>query len=242
MDEADLENMTPEQIAQLQRENCIFCKIISGEIPSKKVYEDSDFLGILDINPAADGHVLLLPKQHYQIMPQMPPEIVGLMGIACTTVSSKIIKGFKCNGTSIFIANGAVAGQRAPHFIVHIIPRTDGDNISLNPDHAEIDDKSFNAIRNAMISQLGGKSNSQTSSPQQSKPSSKQHQLEKEAEYAELDNEKDVDDEPEPQNDDFSDEEKEPETLKKKSTSKSTPKKSSSNNKIDYDKLGRLFG
>ena len=139
MNESDLENMTPETIAQAQRDNCIFCKIISGDIPSKKIYEDSDFVGILDINPAAEGHVLLLPKQHYQIMPQIPPELVGSLGLACRNISASIIKGFKCDGTSIFIANGAVAGQRAPHFMVHIIPRIGEDNISSKIDQLELE-------------------------------------------------------------------------------------------------------
>jgi histidine triad (HIT) family protein len=148
------DNLSPEQIAKMQRENCIFCKIISGEIPSKKVYEDSDFVGILDINPAADGHVLLLPKQHFQILPQIPQEIVGNLGVACSNVSSKILRAFKCEGTSVFMANGAVAGQRAPHFMVHIIPRKENDDISLNPSLKEIDDNSFESIKEKLFSSM----------------------------------------------------------------------------------------
>jgi histidine triad (HIT) family protein len=157
MDEEDTSNMTPEQIAKQQKDNCIFCKIIAGEIPSKKVYEDTDFIGILDINPAADGHVLLLPKQHFQIMPQIPAEIVGNLGIACSEISSKIITAFNCEGTSIFIANGAIAGQRSPHFISHIIPRFDNDNILLNPKIAELNDDLFNSIRTKIMASLGVK-------------------------------------------------------------------------------------
>jgi histidine triad (HIT) family protein len=148
------EDMTPEQAAQLQKDNCIFCKIISGDIPSKKVYEDPDFVGILDINPAAEGHVLLLPKQHFQILPQIPQEIVGNLGIACSNVSAKVLKAFKCEGTTVFMANGAIAGQRAPHFMVHIIPRTENDDISLNPALKEIDDKSFNSIKDKLFTSL----------------------------------------------------------------------------------------
>ncbi len=146
------ENLSPEQIAKMQRENCIFCKIVSGDIPSKKVYDDPNFIGILDINPATEGHVLLIPKQHFQILPQMPQDIVGNLGLACASISAKILKGFKCDGTSIFIANGGVAGQRAPHFMVHIIPRKENDEILLNPTLKELDDSKFNSIKELLFS------------------------------------------------------------------------------------------
>ncbi|MGV8162546.1 MAG: HIT family protein [Candidatus Nanoarchaeia archaeon] len=269
MDDSDLENMTPEQVAQLQKENCIFCKIVAGEIPSKKVYEDSEFIGILDINPAADGHVLLLPKQHYQIMPQMPPELVGTLGIACSAVSSKIISGFKCNGTSIFIANGAVAGQRAPHFIVHVIPRNEGDNISLNPPHTEIDDKSFESIRDSMLLHLGTKPRTKVSPQASSKVDQKketkkeqettEEKTRKEKEYKALgDNESEYieEDAEDTEQNNLPDNEEEEEDSDQNNTSgsednddeeekpKKTParKTTSPSNKIDYDKLGRLFG
>jgi histidine triad (HIT) family protein len=157
MDEDELKNMSPEQIAQMQKQNCIFCKIIAGEIPSKKIYEDNQFIGILDINPATDGHVLLLPKQHVQIMPQMNGDQIGGLGFACQNISDKMIKAFRCDGTSIFMANGVVAGQRAPHFMVHIIPRKDGDGIDLNPKFSEINDAQFSSTKQKILSSLGVK-------------------------------------------------------------------------------------
>ena len=70
--EEKIKNMSPEELQELQRQQCIFCQIISSKIPSKKIYEDSTCLAVLDINPAAKGHLLLLPKEHYAIMPQVP--------------------------------------------------------------------------------------------------------------------------------------------------------------------------
>ncbi len=156
-DDEELKNMSPEQIADLQRQNCIFCKIIAGEIPSKKVYDDNHFIGILDINPATDGHVLLLPKQHVQIMPQMNGNQISGLGSACRHVSEKMIKAFKCEGTSIFMANGVVAGQRAPHFIIHIIPRKEDDGINLNPELSEIDTSAFISTKQKILSAIGAK-------------------------------------------------------------------------------------
>ena len=120
--------ITPEQIEETKK-NCIFCHIINGKVPSRRIYEDDKVLAILDINPANQGHVLLLPKEHYMIMPQIPDDILGHIFKISKYISNAILRAFKAKGTNIFIANGAVAGQKAPHFMVHIIPRFENDNI-----------------------------------------------------------------------------------------------------------------
>ncbi len=117
------ETQSAEQAAALQKQNCIFCKIIKDEIPSKKVHEDKICVAILDINPANEGHVILLPKEHYQIMPQVPKEVIMHLGIVSKKISKALLISTLGKSTSIFVANGAVAGQKAPHFMVHIIPR-----------------------------------------------------------------------------------------------------------------------
>lgn len=140
-----LKNMSPEELRDFQKQNCIFCHIIKGDTPSKKVYEDDKVLGILDINPANPGHILLLPKEHYAILPQMPDEIVKYMGMISKQLSRSLIKALKLDGTTIFIANGGVAGQKAQHFMLHIIPRKEGDGIGL-----EIKPKSSISIEDQM--------------------------------------------------------------------------------------------
>jgi len=149
------QKMSPEEKLELQRKNCIFCKIISGEIPAKKVYEDENFIGILDINPGYKGHVLVLPKKHIQIMPQLGTELSGKLGIVSKKISAKIKNAIGSEATSIFVANGAVAGQNAPHFMMHIIPRKKEDEIKLNPELKIIDDKKINDLRKKIITQLG---------------------------------------------------------------------------------------
>jgi len=129
--EDELKNMSPEQIAELQQKNCIFCHIVSGKVPSKKVYEDETCIGILDINPASLGHILLIPKTHYVIMPQVPEADLGHMFKVAKNLSGKLLSLLKAKGTNIFVANGAVAGQKAPHFMIHIIPRNDDDGLDL---------------------------------------------------------------------------------------------------------------
>tara|TARA_Y100000310_G_C20701283_1_gene830149 strand:+ start:7507 stop:8580 length:1074 start_codon:yes stop_codon:yes gene_type:complete len=119
----------PEVQAQLeeQKKNCPFCKIIKGEIESKKVFEDDKMLGILDINPRLKGHTLLLPKEHYPILPFLPPETFRHMFGKMSEIIKAMKESMLATGCNVMIANGGVAGQQSPHFLVHIFPREEGD-------------------------------------------------------------------------------------------------------------------
>ncbi|NQV91880.1 HIT domain-containing protein [Candidatus Woesearchaeota archaeon] len=127
--EEKLKNMSPEEIADLQKQQCIFCQIVEGKVPSKKIYEDKQCIAILDIQPATKGHLLLIPKEHYAIMPQVPDDVLQHLFKISKRLSQALLRGLKVGGTSIFIANGQAAGQRALHFMIHLIPRKDGDKI-----------------------------------------------------------------------------------------------------------------
>lgn len=152
--EEKLKNMSPEEIAAMQKQQCIFCKLVTGEIPSKKVYEDEKTIVILDINPAAKGHLLIIPKEHYAIMPQIPDsELGGLFGVA-KRLSQLLLSTMKVEGTSVFIANGTIAGQRAQHFIMHLIPRKDGDGLHSYEDKL-IDKEMQGKVKTAIADRLG---------------------------------------------------------------------------------------
>ncbi len=127
----DTSDMSPEEIREAQKENCVFCKIIDGEIPSKQVYEDDTILAILDINPAAEGHVLVMPKEHYPILPMVPDDTFSHMFTQAKELAGAVKEGAPATGTSIFVANGAAAGQQSPHFLFHIIPREKQDQLLL---------------------------------------------------------------------------------------------------------------
>lgn len=158
--EEKIKNMSPEELQQLQKQQCIFCQIISGKIPSKKVYEDAQCLAILDINPAEKGHILLLPKEHYAIMPQVPEKVLGHLSIVTKYLSQVLLKVLRADGTTVFIANGAAAGQRAQHFLMHLIPRKSGDNILQIEERLvaqEMVMKVKAAIEKRLLAWLGGK-------------------------------------------------------------------------------------
>ena len=126
-----LASMSPEEIKEMQKQQCPFCQIIAGKIPSKKIFEDDKVIAILDINPAVAGHALLLPKEHYGIMPFVPDEILAHMAKIAKYISKAFLKQLLVKGSNIFIANGQVAGQQAQHFMMHLIPREEGDGIEV---------------------------------------------------------------------------------------------------------------
>jgi len=125
--------LTPDMRKALleQKKQCPFCKIISGEIPATKVYEDDKVIAIMDINPLTEGHVLLLPKEHYPILPYLSGEEFSHMFKIAKELVFCIQKSLVKTGCNILIANGGVAGQNSPHFMLHIIPREKGDGVSL---------------------------------------------------------------------------------------------------------------
>ncbi len=126
-----LASMSPEEIKELQKQQCPFCQIVAGKIPARKIYEDDKVVAVLDINPAAAGHTLLMPKEHYAIMPMVPEETLAHLGKIAKGIAKAFQKRLFAKGTNIFIANGAAAGQQVQHFLFHVIPREDGDGIEV---------------------------------------------------------------------------------------------------------------
>jgi histidine triad (HIT) family protein len=117
-----------------EKEECFFCQIIIGSIQSKKVYEDDHVLAILDANPASAGHILLMPKSHYPTLQALPEEIGKHLFVTTKRLSHTLLRTLKqqgVSGTSLFLAEGKDAGQKAQHCILHIIPRREQDGINL---------------------------------------------------------------------------------------------------------------
>lgn len=144
------EQPTQEEIQkrmQMMKDNCIFCKIIKKEIPAQTIFEDDICLAILDINPASKGHILLMPKEHYMMMPMVPDQVLGHMSIMSKYLSDLIKKTFPdSKDTTVFIANGAAAGQQSQHFMSHLIPRYDNDNINFDVKGAKLNQQELKTL------------------------------------------------------------------------------------------------
>lgn len=121
-------------------DNCIFCKIVAGEIPSTTVYEDEDFKAILDASPAATGHVIILAKGHYANIFELPDDIAARVMPVAKKIAAALKQAFDCDGINVLQNNGEVAGQTQFHFHVHIIPRSKGDTIDIQWKHGELSD------------------------------------------------------------------------------------------------------
>ena len=111
--------------------NCIFCKILAGEIPSAVVYEDDDFKAILDVNPAVRGHVIILPKNHAANIFELPDEDASKVMVVAKKIAAAVQKTYSCDGVNILQNNGKAAGQTVFHLHVHVIPRYEGDTDSI---------------------------------------------------------------------------------------------------------------
>ncbi|MFH1582942.1 MAG: HIT family protein [Candidatus Falkowbacteria bacterium] len=114
-------------------ENCIFCKIITGEIPSFKVYEDEQVLAFLDINPVNPGHTLVLPKKHVENIEEADEETLCKVIKTIKKVGLSLKKNLAVLGYNVQVNNDPVAGQAVPHLHFHVTPRLENDGLKLWP-------------------------------------------------------------------------------------------------------------
>ena len=108
--------------------DCIFCKIVAGEIPSTRVYEDDDTLAFMDIGPIIKGHTLVIPKRHYDSITETPMDAITRIMKVVQRIAQAQMNGLKADGVNVLNANGTAAGQQVPHIHFHVVPRfkTDG--------------------------------------------------------------------------------------------------------------------
>lgn len=136
--------------------NCIFCKIAGGEIPSATVYEDSDFRVILDLGPASRGHALILTKEHYKDLCELDESVAAKVLPLAGKVGAAMKEVLGCSGFNVVQNNGEAAGQTVFHFHVHIIPRYEGGPamVTWTPGNAESTELAeiSNSLKEAMKS------------------------------------------------------------------------------------------
>lgn len=137
-----------------QQADCIFCKIVRGEIPCSKVYEDDRVLAFMDINPLAEGHVLIIPKNHYETILEMPGEEAGALLTKAPDLARAVLDGTGAEGLNVLQNNGACSGQEVGHVHVHLIPRRPGDNLGYRWNATQYAEGRMEAMRQAIVSAL----------------------------------------------------------------------------------------
>ena len=117
-----------KELCTMRNDNCIFCKIANGDIPSKTLYEDDECRVILDLGPATKGHALILPKNHYADLFELPENEAEHVMVIAKRMATQMVKNLQCDGFNLVQNNGETAGQTVFHFHMHLIPRYKWDN------------------------------------------------------------------------------------------------------------------
>ena len=135
----------------MKDDNCIFCKIANGEIPSRTLYEDEDFRVIMDLAPATKGHSLIMPKNHYKNIYEIADDTAAKVFPLAKKMAALMTEKLGADGFNIVQNNNEVAGQTVFHFHVHLIPRYNNDNQSLVMKPQEMTDAHLDEIRDTIV-------------------------------------------------------------------------------------------
>ena len=135
----------------MRKDDCIFCKIANGDIPSKTLYEDDEFRVILDLGPATKGHALILPKDHFANLYELPDETAAKVMQLAKKMAAQMTEKLGCDGFNLVQNNGETAGQTVFHFHLHLIPRyeNDGQKIGWVPGSPTQDE--LEEIKNTIV-------------------------------------------------------------------------------------------
>lgn len=233
--------MTPEQMAEAAKQQCIFCHIAAGRAAAKKVYEDDKVVAVLDINPANPGHVLLVTKEHYMVMPQIPEDVIQHIGMVTKAISHALLRALKAQGTTIFVANGVTAGQRAQHFMLHIIPRMENDGVGIDIPQFTISDSDYKKIHGVLSKGIAKAFGKVDGLEEESKKEEKM--IEKAEEKVEKEEEKEKKEAEEEEKAEKKETKKEAKKEEKKKEPEEKQKKPAKKEagKMDLDKIAELF-
>lgn len=135
----------------MRDDNCIFCKIANGDIPSKEIYEDEDFKVILDLGPATKGHALILPKDHCRNLYELPDELASKVMLLAKKMAVQMTEKLECDGFNLVQNNGGAAGQTVFHFHLHLIPRYEEDGQVLGWKALEPTSEELSEVRRLLV-------------------------------------------------------------------------------------------
>lgn len=134
----------------MKKDDCIFCKLANGIIPTNSIYEDDDFKVILDASPAAKGHALILPKEHFDNLYETDDAVAEKILPLAKKIAKQMKEKLHCDGVNVLQNNEVAAGQTVFHLHVHVIPRTTGDDAILEWNHLELSDEEMKEIKDKL--------------------------------------------------------------------------------------------
>lgn len=128
-------------------QDCIFCKIVSGEIPSRKIYEDKGTIAFLDINPSNPGHTLVVPKKHSKDIVDAEDAEIEKLFLVAKEIVKRLRERLGADGVNVLQNNGRHAGQVVDHIHLHVMPRFSGDSIVISYPRVKLEEKDFDEIQ-----------------------------------------------------------------------------------------------
>jgi histidine triad (HIT) family protein len=130
--------------------DCIFCKIVAGELPSARVLTTPDVVAFLDINPVATGHVLVVPTSHAERLADFEPDGLAAVARELPHLVAAVSRATETPACNVVINDGRTAGQIVPHVHVHLIPRTDADGLGPRWPHGQYTDEQMEQVRSGI--------------------------------------------------------------------------------------------
>lgn len=135
-------------------DDCIFCSIVAGDIPSRTVHEGEHTIAFLDVNPLERGHTLVIPRDHYRTVSEMPDEVRDAVFTVAAKLTPAVEGAVDADATTVGMNNGEASGQEVPHAHVHLVPRFDDDGVgplhTLNWPRPDLDDAEFDDVADAI--------------------------------------------------------------------------------------------
>ncbi len=143
--------LLPKGLLFMKNDNCIFCKLANGDIPTRTLYEDQDYRVIMDASPATRGHALVIPKDHYENLYEIPEDVAAGAIKVAKRVGLVMKDKLGTAGLNLVQNNGEAAGQTVMHFHMHIIPRYEDDRAMLLWKHLDLSDAELDTIKDTII-------------------------------------------------------------------------------------------
>ncbi|SEW38609.1 HIT family protein [[Clostridium] fimetarium] len=131
----------------MRKDDCIFCRLANGDIPTNALYEDDIVKAIFDLSPASMGHIIILPKEHFDNLYSIDEETAAHVFKVATRLAKAIKEALNCDGMNILQNNGEIAGQTVFHFHMHIIPRYLGDNVKFSWNQGKISEDEIKDLK-----------------------------------------------------------------------------------------------
>jgi len=156
--EEEIEFLQKQQSASGGKQQCIFCGIVNRQIPTRILYEDDFVMAFLEKNPASPGHTLVIPKEHYEVLPQVPSDRAALLMNTVKVLTGAVFDAVNAQGVTVLQRNGVAAEQVIPHVHFHIIPRFENDKLNLREwKPVKLEEEQFEEIQKRIIEKAKGK-------------------------------------------------------------------------------------